>query len=228
MRSSRCWPPDGASQATSRKRLLVTTVTGLSALYIRGKRMGKIRWYKRDAGKAYGGMMVLTLEERGAYNTVLDLIYMNDGAVADDEREMARRVGCDVRVWRRVRARLIELEKLYVVDGTLHNPRADIEVQKILHEAEPTSDGDAPEVRRTSGEVTPEVRPISDSVPKENNGLRGVESRSKNPESRREDSSNRVFEMPSRAPRAGRPNYADPAVRRAKWMSDCIDRKSVV
>jgi len=36
------------------------------------------RWYKRDPNAALEGMAVLTLEERGAYNTVLDLIYTHD------------------------------------------------------------------------------------------------------------------------------------------------------
>ena len=31
--------------------------------------MGNIRWYKRDPDAALNGMAVLTLEERGAYNT---------------------------------------------------------------------------------------------------------------------------------------------------------------
>jgi len=44
--------------------------------------VGKVRWYKRDPNAALTGMAGLTLEERGAYNTILDLIYANDGAVA--------------------------------------------------------------------------------------------------------------------------------------------------
>ena len=44
------------------------------------------RWYKRDPNAALEGMAVLTLEERGAYNTVLDLIYTHDGSVDDDDR----------------------------------------------------------------------------------------------------------------------------------------------
>ena len=32
--------------------------------------MGVLRWYKRDPRAALSGMMELTLEERGAYNTI--------------------------------------------------------------------------------------------------------------------------------------------------------------
>jgi uncharacterized protein YdaU (DUF1376 family) len=91
-----------------------------------------MRWYKRDPDAALNGMAVLTLEERGAYNTVLDLIYSHDGNLHDDERTLARWIGCDIRVWRRVRRRLLDLGKLYVHGGNLHNGRADEELYAAL------------------------------------------------------------------------------------------------
>ena len=95
--------------------------------------MGNIRWYRRDPDAALNGMAVLTLEERGAYNTILDLIYSLEGNLPDDERSVARCMGCDVRVWRRIRARLIELGKLYVHGGNLHNGRSDKEIYAAQH-----------------------------------------------------------------------------------------------
>lgn len=94
--------------------------------------MGKLKWHKRDHNAALSGMMVLTLEERGAYNTILDLIYTHDGSVVDDERFIAGWLRCDVRVWKRIRQRLLDLEKLYLIDGTLRNRRADAEVLRGL------------------------------------------------------------------------------------------------
>lgn len=94
--------------------------------------MGKLRWYKRDPAAALEGMSNLSLEERGAYNTVLDLIYARDGAVDDDARFIAGWLRCDVRVWKRIRARLIDLGKLYLSDGSLRNSRADAEVDRGL------------------------------------------------------------------------------------------------
>lgn len=94
--------------------------------------MGKLRWYKRDPVAALEGMSNLTLEECGAYNKVLDLIYARDGAVDDDDRFIAGWLRCDVRVWRRIRARLIDLKKLYVDAGSLRNSRADREVDRGL------------------------------------------------------------------------------------------------
>lgn len=108
--------------------------------------MGLIKWYKRDPNAALTGMMGLTLEERGAYNTVLDLIYTRDGNLPDDERFIAGWLSVDVRVWRRIKQRLIELEKLYVRDGVLRNSRADEEVLEALSRV-----GSATEAGRQSG-----------------------------------------------------------------------------
>jgi len=91
--------------------------------------MALLKWYKRDPVAAIEGMAVLTLEERGAYNTVLDLIYAHDGAFVDDDRLIARHyLHVDVRRWRRIRKRLLDLEKLYVLGTNVRNARADREV----------------------------------------------------------------------------------------------------
>jgi len=95
--------------------------------------MGKLKWYKRDPDAAISGMMNLTLEERGAYNTVLDLIYSHDGKVRDNDRFLSGVMCCDPRVWRRIRARLIEMGKLTLEDGHILNPRATREVGRALH-----------------------------------------------------------------------------------------------
>lgn len=87
--------------------------------------MAQIKWYKRDPSEALNGMMELTLEERGAYNTVLDLIYSRDGNLPDDDRFVAGWLRVDLRVWRRIKATLIERGKLYVEAGILRNKRAD-------------------------------------------------------------------------------------------------------
>lgn len=95
--------------------------------------MGIIKWYKRDPNAALAGMAKLSLEERGAYNTILDLIYIHDGALSDDEKFICGWLRCDVRVWRRVRQRLLDLGKLYLMGQNLRNPRADTEVAAAQH-----------------------------------------------------------------------------------------------
>jgi uncharacterized protein YdaU (DUF1376 family) len=94
--------------------------------------MGTLKWYKRDPNAALQGMAILTLEERGAYNTILDLLYARDGHLPDDERELSRLMHCDIRVWRRVRRRLMDLGKLYIHGGNLRNVRADDEINYAL------------------------------------------------------------------------------------------------
>jgi hypothetical protein len=94
--------------------------------------MGTIRWYKRDPHRALVGMMHLTLEERGAYNTILDLIYINDGKLLDDAKFIATRMGIGIRVWKRLRARLMELGKIYAHGNFLRNEKADTEANIAL------------------------------------------------------------------------------------------------
>ncbi len=92
--------------------------------------MGTLKWYKRDPRAALIGTAVLSLEECGAYNKILDLIYIRDGKLKDDAAELCQWLKCDPRTWRRIRTRLIDLEKIYVHSGCLHNERADEEILK--------------------------------------------------------------------------------------------------
>ena len=87
--------------------------------------MGRIGWYKRDPNAALRGMQSLSLEERGAYNTVLDLIYSRDNELPDDDRFISGHCGCDVRVWRRIKKKLLAHRKLYIKDGLIRNETAD-------------------------------------------------------------------------------------------------------
>ncbi len=87
--------------------------------------MGILPWYKREPHAALAGMIQLTLEERGAYNTILDLIYMADGALPDEPAAICKWLGTNTQRWRRIRTALIKKKKLYVLGGHLRNERAD-------------------------------------------------------------------------------------------------------
>ena len=102
--------------------------------------MGILKWYKRDPHAALQGMMTLTLEERGAYNTVLDLIYSHDGRCPDNDREIASWLRVDIKRWRRIRKRLIEKGKLYPYAGELHNRKADEVCENALRRVALASD----------------------------------------------------------------------------------------
>lgn len=115
--------------------------------------MPALPWYKREPQNALDGMFKLSLEERGAYNTILDLLYLNDGKLHDDDRWLAGHMRCDVRVWKRIRQTLIEAGKLLIDDGFISNAKATSVVTSALASMVSTA-----ELNRTKGLKSGEVR----------------------------------------------------------------------
>lgn len=95
--------------------------------------MSGFGWHPREHRKALDGMLALTLEERGAYNTVLDLIYDREGPIPDDARWLAGWMGVSIRKWSSLRSALIEAGKIFAVNvngiDCLMNRRAAIELE---------------------------------------------------------------------------------------------------
>ena len=79
-----------------------------------------VQWYANDA---LAGCVVLTAIEECAYRRILDMIFVSDDRLRDDDRIMpnATKAG---RQWRAVRDRLIELGKIDIQDGFIRNGRA--------------------------------------------------------------------------------------------------------
>lgn len=69
-------------------------------------------FYRRDPSKALSGMIGLSLEERGVYNTVLDLLYSTWRPVEDDRRFIANWCGCAVQKLNPIINRLVERGRL--------------------------------------------------------------------------------------------------------------------
>ena len=87
-------------------------------------------YHKRYHSDALAGFMALSLEERGAYQTLLDLIYDHQGPIADNERLLAGYMGCSVRKWRALRDQLIAKRKIHLnSDGLITNLRAEKELE---------------------------------------------------------------------------------------------------
>jgi uncharacterized protein YdaU (DUF1376 family) len=85
-----------------------------------------MEFYHRYPALALSGMAELTLEQCGAYNRLIDLLYDRDGLIADDDYLVARMMHIDVRVWRRVKKQLQLRGKIWVNDdGFLRVPRFD-------------------------------------------------------------------------------------------------------
>jgi uncharacterized protein YdaU (DUF1376 family) len=87
--------------------------------------MARYHWYKRDPDAALAGMLELTLQERGAYNTIIDLLYARDGDVKDDDNMLLAALGCHGNEWRAVKSKLVAKGKIWVEDGKLHAKRVD-------------------------------------------------------------------------------------------------------
>lgn len=90
-------------------------------------------WHKRYHSDALSGFMVLTLEERGAFQTILDLIYDRNSPLPDNDALLARYMGVSIRKWKSIRQSLINHGKIKVDDdGNLVNDRAIFEVENAL------------------------------------------------------------------------------------------------
>jgi uncharacterized protein YdaU (DUF1376 family) len=90
-----------------------------------------IYWYKRDPNAWRAGVCQLKPEERGIYDTVIDVLYSYDGVLPPDvdDKWWARECNCDPRTWRAVRDRLIAKGKLfYKDDGALMAKRVEREL----------------------------------------------------------------------------------------------------
>lgn len=116
-------------------------------------------WYRRSPSDFIAGTMRMTLEEKGAYSLVLDLIYDRGAPIEDDARFIAGVCGCSVRKWLSIRDRLISLGKIVVTDGRIANRRAAAEIERAkkiaAQNAENGSKGGAPKgSRRASASVS--------------------------------------------------------------------------
>lgn len=95
--------------------------------------MSAFDWHPRYHRDALDGMLMLTLEERGAFNTILDLFYDRGAAIPDDPRWLAGWMGVSVRKWQSLRAALIvkgKIEILTTPEGdVISNSRAVFEIE---------------------------------------------------------------------------------------------------
>lgn len=124
--------------------------------------MGKLAWYKAEPQAFLTATRGMPFELKCAYRLVIDLIYAHDAKLPDDERFIAGQLGCDVRVWRRLRARLVELGKLYVDGPYVRNSRCDKEVTSALASLKQ---------KRTAGLSSADKRRKSEREPNGGNGL---------------------------------------------------------
>ena len=88
--------------------------------------MNALPYYPRYPRDFFEGTAGMSLEEKGAYGLVLDLIYMMGArGLPDDPQYIAGQLGTSVRKWNSLRKSLIERGKLHTKDGIISNKRAD-------------------------------------------------------------------------------------------------------
>jgi hypothetical protein len=92
-----------------------------------------MKWYKRDPAAALEGMIGLTAEERGYYNTLLDLLYARAPRGEVTDLLVVKAMGERPQVWRRVKAALIAKGKVHDVEGKLTANRVETEVKQASY-----------------------------------------------------------------------------------------------
>jgi hypothetical protein len=80
-----------------------------------------ISWCPKDA---LDGMQALNPWEELAYRRTLDLLYLHDGKLPDDDERMGWLTKVGVRRWKKIKPALIAMQKLTAEDGFLTQQRA--------------------------------------------------------------------------------------------------------
>jgi len=94
----------------------------------------KLRWVKVNIAEAIEGMEGLSMEERGFCWTGWLKMYARMGGFPSDDQVGARIMGCDVRLYRRLKAALTSGGKFYEEDGLLKNSRVEREIAEFCRE----------------------------------------------------------------------------------------------
>ena len=93
--------------------------------------MNGLPYYKAYPRDFIEGTIGMPFEVKCAYRVVLDLIYMQNGHLPDDDRYISGLLGCSMRRWRGVRQALIDADKIQVSGDFIRNYRADSELETL-------------------------------------------------------------------------------------------------
>ncbi len=77
-----------------------------------------MKWYRHDPAAFLEGVIGLDFEERGAYITLIDLLYARDGKDVTDDL-VCKAAACRPQVWRRIKSKLVDKGKVREVGGKL-------------------------------------------------------------------------------------------------------------
>lgn len=121
--------------------------------------------YPRDF---FEGTQEMSLELKGAYIMVLNLMYTRGGPISDEPGFISRYVGCSVRKWKQVRDELVAMGKLHVQSGMISNSRAD----EVLEKQRSYQDKQAENGAKPKTFKAEEKPPLTEPKPEPNTDVR--------------------------------------------------------
>jgi uncharacterized protein YdaU (DUF1376 family) len=92
--------------------------------------VGDLPWFKFNTADWITGVAGLSMGERGAYVSLIALMYDCGGPIKRDDRALARSCGAEARNFRRALEALIRRGKITEVDGFLFNGRTQKELDE--------------------------------------------------------------------------------------------------
>ncbi len=127
----------------------------------------KKHWYKYAPMDFYTDTADLSLEEIGAYQMVLNLIYTRMAAIPDNDKFLASHLRISTRKWRSIKKTLVDTGKLVMSEGEIMNVRAKFELENMLNIARRQREGGAstPRTGRETKSVSNENNDISPGIP---------------------------------------------------------------
>lgn len=127
----------------------------------------KNNFYRRDPQKALSGMVGLSLEERGVYNTVIDLLYTTWRPLEDNRHFIANWCGCAVQKLNPILKRLIAQGRLitFEEDGRTYLSDEAFEAERNRFKGASNTRSGRAEVREKSGEVDEKSAGVGENMP---------------------------------------------------------------
>ena len=135
-----------------------------------------LAFYKRFARDFLEGTAGMSLELKGAYAVIIDLLHLHDGRLPDCSRYIGGQLGCSTRKATALVEQLVECGKLYRDKSVLRNTRmdADIEAREQGRKAA-TSE----RYRENTGELSPNYRADKSKKLNENKGRKRTRNRNR-------------------------------------------------
>jgi len=123
-------------------------------------------FYRRDPGAALSGMAGMTLEERGVYNTIIDLLYLTWRPLEDNRAYIAAHCGCAVQKLNPLIEKLIQKGKLirFNEGGCEYISNGRFEAERLAVKGKTTRSGRG-EVREKSAGVREKSASVEENPP---------------------------------------------------------------